>query len=42
MLLEIGNDWWKVSMLDDKYQYSCRVMVSDPAARMQYWSNKQD
>ena len=42
MLLEIGNDWGKVSMLDDKYQDSCRGMVSDPAARMQYWSNKQD
>ena len=42
MLLEIGNDWGKVSMLDNKYQYSCKGMVSDPAARMQYWSNKQE
>ena len=42
MLLAIGNDWGKVSMLDNKYQDSCRGMVSDPAARMQYWSNKQD
>lgn len=42
MLLEIGNDWGKVSMLDNRYQYSCRGMVSDPSARMQYWSNKQD
>ena len=32
MLLEIGNDWGKVSMLDNKYQYSCKGMVSDPAA----------
>ena len=42
MLLEIGNDWGKVSMLDNRYQYSCRGMVSDPSARMQYWSNKPD
>lgn len=42
MLLEIGNDWGKVSLLDNQYQYICEGMVSDPAARMQYWSNKQD
>ena len=42
MLLEIGNDWGKVSVLDNKYQYSCTSIASDPAARMQYWSNKQE
>jgi hypothetical protein len=42
MVLEIGNDSGKFSMLDNKYQYSCKAIVSDPSARMQYWSNKQD
>lgn len=42
MLLEIGNDSGKYFMLENKYQYSCKAIVSDPSARMQYWSNKQD
>ena len=42
MLLEIGNDWGKAAILDEKYQYPCKDIVSDPGARLQYWSNRRD
>jgi hypothetical protein len=42
MLREIGEDWARVSTLDNTYQHACENLVADPKARMQYWLDKRD
>jgi hypothetical protein len=42
MLREIGDDWARVSILNNTYQQACKNLAADPKARMQYWLDKRD
>lgn len=38
----IGHDAINISLLLEKHGESCKTLVEEPAARLQYWMNKED